>query len=169
MNAKAEEISSVKSTKIKEKIVNFEPEQLKAPFSLRCGALLIDYILFIAVPVLSLLLGRLFGDDGRKLLNGSLNNAGWLIALLIILTNFIIFPMISGQSVGKMLTGLRVVKTDGGHASFAAILVRHLVGYPLIALTGGLGFLISVVNAKGRALDDFISSTMVIYGQRRIK
>lgn len=169
MSAKAEQIAPVKTAKPEERVVDFEPEQLKAPFLLRCGALLIDYILFIGVPVISLLLGRLFGTDGNKLLNGQLSNAGWLIAFLVLLTNFVIFPMISGQSIGKMLTGLRVVKADGSNASIAALLIRQLIGYPLTLLTGGLGFMLSVINAKGRALDDFISGTMVIYGQRKIK
>ncbi|MGI8468902.1 MAG: RDD family protein [Pyrinomonadaceae bacterium] len=169
MSAKVEKIASADKFKSKEIIADFRPEQLKAPFSLRCGALIIDYILFIAVPVVGLLIGRLLGDSGGKLLGSQLNNAGWLIAFLIALTNFIIFPMVSGQSIGKMLTGLRVVKTDGGNPSIAALLVRHLIGYPLIFLTGGLGFLLSAFNSKGRALDDYLAGTIVIYGQRRVK
>ncbi|MGI8555700.1 MAG: RDD family protein, partial [Pyrinomonadaceae bacterium] len=96
-------------------------------------------------------------------------NAGWLIAFLIVLTNFFIFPMISGQTIGKMLTGLRVVKTDGTNPSIGTLLIRHLIGYPLTILTFGLGFLLSALNSKGRALDDFLAGTVVIYGQRRAK
>src|SRR3954470_18802084 len=90
-------------------IVNFDAKLLKAPFMLRCGALLIDYILVVSVPIISLLLGRFFGEDGRKLLNGELSNTGWLVALLVALTNFFVFPIFSGQSIGKMFTGLRIV------------------------------------------------------------
>ena len=169
MNVKAERIPSVERTKTVEKIVDFQPARLKAPFLLRCGALFVDYMLFIAVPVIFLLIGRMLGDDGRKLLNSQLNNAGWLIAILIAVSNLIIFPMMSGQSIGKMLTGLRVVKTDGGAPSVVTLLIRHLIGYPLIVLTAGLGFLISAFNIKGRALDDFLAGTIVIYGRRRIK
>jgi uncharacterized RDD family membrane protein YckC len=77
--------------------------------------------------------------------------------------------MFTGQSIGKMLTGLRVVQTDGKTATLTNLLVRHLVGYPLTILTFGLGFLFSVLNSKGRALHDLISGTIVIYGQRRSK
>jgi uncharacterized RDD family membrane protein YckC len=87
---------------------------------------------------------------------------------LLGLTNFIIFPMFAGQSIGKMLTGLRVVKSDGGIPSFKHLLLRHLVGYPVTIITGGLGFLFSVLNSKGRALHDYIAGTEVIYGQRRV-
>jgi uncharacterized RDD family membrane protein YckC len=84
------------------------------------------------------------------------------------LTNFIIFPMFAGQSVGKMLTGLRVVKSDGGIPSFKNLLLRHFIGYPLTICSGGLGFIVSALNSKGRALHDFIAGTEVIYGQRRV-
>ncbi|MGI9034634.1 MAG: RDD family protein [Pyrinomonadaceae bacterium] len=169
MSAKAEKIVTAEKFKPKEIIADFQPERLKAPFALRCGALIIDYMLLIAAPVIALLIGRMLGEDGRKLLNSPLNNAGWLIALLVALTNFIIFPMVSGQSIGKMLTGLRVVKTDGTNPKIGTLLIRHLIGYPLIILTGGLGFLISALNSKGRALDDFLAGTIVIYGQRRAR
>ncbi len=162
---------TVPSTRIQSEpiVVNFDVERLKAPFLLRCGAILIDYILLITVPVGSLLLGRSFEYDGAKLLNSEISNTGWLIMILFAITNFVIFPMFSGQSIGKMLTGLRVVKTDGNAASFSRLLVRHLIGYPLTILTAGLGFLFAVLNSKGRALHDFLSGTIVVYGRKRIE
>jgi len=169
MSSRVKRTVAVNNAKTEEIVVEFDAERLKAPFLLRCGAILIDYVFFVSVPVISLLIGRFLGDDGTKLLNSSLSNAGWLIAVLIGLTNFIIFPMFSGQSVGKMLTGLRIVKTDGKSPSFSNLLLRHLLGYPLTLMTGGLGFLISAFNSRGRALHDFIAGTIVIYGQRRRK
>ncbi len=148
-------------------VVDFDAERLKAPFLLRCGALLIDYILLVSVPVIGLLLGRYKDYDGVKLLNSEVSNAGWLILILLVLTNFVIFPLFSGQTVGKMLTGLRIVKTDGSAPSFSRLLVRHLIGYPLTAATLGIGFLISVFNGNGRALHDFLAGTIVVYGRNR--
>ena len=156
-------------TRTEEVIVNFDAARVKAPFLLRCGALLIDYIILVSLPVLGLLLGRLSGEDGAKLFKSSFNSAGWLIAILLAVTNFIIFPMIGGQSIGKMLTGLRVIKSDGQPASFSQLLIRHLLGYPLTALTAGLGFLLSVFSPKGRALHDLIAGTVVVYGQKKPK
>lgn len=150
-------------------IVNFDAEKLKAPFLLRCGALLIDYIFLISIPVIGILIGRIYGYDGAKLLNSEFTNASWLIAVLLGLTNFVIFPIFAGQSVGKMLTGLRVVKTDGKMPSFSSLIIRHLLGYPLTILTGGLGFLFSTLNAKGLALHDYLGGTVVIYGERKEK
>ena len=143
----------------------FDAEKLKAPFLLRCGALTIDYIVVLLVPVVSLLLGRFLQYDGAKLLNSEINNTGWLIAFLVCLTNFIIFPMFSGQTIGKMITGLRLVRTNGTDPGFGTILLRHLIGYPLTLGSAMLGFLLSVLNKRGMALHDYIAGTVVVYGK----
>jgi uncharacterized RDD family membrane protein YckC len=167
MSARVERVVPAKRIRTEQIVVNFDAERLKAPFSLRCGAILIDYILLVAVPVSSLIIGRLMGIEPAKLLNSEVSNAGWLITILLILTNFVILPLFSGQSIGKMLTGLRIVKTDGNTPSLPALLLRHLIGYPLSFLIFGLGFLLPVFNQKGRALHDFLAGTVVVYGQRR--
>jgi len=169
MSVKAERIVPVQKSKIQEVVVDFDVERLKAPFLLRCGAILIDYILLVSIPVVSLLLGRFFEYDGAKLLNSEISNAGWLIMVLVALTNFVILPMFTGKSIGKFLTGLRIVKTDGNSPSIATLFARHLIGYPLTVLTLGIGFLFSVLNQKGRALHDFLAGTVVIYGSRKAR
>lgn len=168
MSARVEKTPIISKMKAEEVIVDFDAEMLKAPFLLRCGALLIDYIFLVSVPIISLIIGRLMGNDGAKLLNSELSNAGWLIAVLLGLTNFVIFPMFAGQSIGKMLTGLRIVKSNGEIPSFKKLLFRHLIGYPITICTGGLGFLLSILNSKGRALHDYLAGTEVIYGKRQI-
>lgn len=168
MDSRAERTVPVTNARNAEKIVDFSPEELAAPFFLRCGALMIDYILVISIPVICMLVSRYLGNDGAKLLNSELNNTGWLIAILIGLTNLIIFPMFSGQSVGKMLTGLRIVTIEGRGVPFGTILFRHTFGYLLTLLTGCLGFLLSVLNRRGRALHDYLAGTIVIHGRKRI-
>jgi uncharacterized RDD family membrane protein YckC len=165
MNARAERAVPARTVRTEQVIVNFDVERLKAPFLLRCGAILVDYILLVSIPVISLLLSRIFQDDPSKFLKSA--DMGWLILILFAVTNFVIFPMFSGQTVGKFLTGLRIVAADGSAPSFSRLLVRHLIGYPLTLLTFGLGFLFSVFNYKGRALHDLLSGTVVVYGQRR--
>jgi uncharacterized RDD family membrane protein YckC len=168
MSARVERTFPAKTVKSEPVVVNFDAERLKAPFLLRCGAILIDYIILVAVPVMSLLLGRYFAYDGAKLLNNEISNTGWLITVLIALTDFVILPLIVGQSVGKMLTGLRVVKYDGSAATLKSLCLRHLIGYPLTVLTLGIGFFLSVFSSRGRALHDFIAGTVVIYGQKEV-
>ena len=168
MSARVERQITSKSIRPEQIIVNFDAERLKAPFMLRCGAIMIDYIILVAIPIISLLIYKYSGREPSKILNNEIFNAGWLIMVLLALTNFVILPLLVGQSIGKMLTGLRVVKKDGRAPSLASLCLRHLIGYPLTIMTLGLGFFISIINSKGRALHDFIAGTVVIYGQKQI-
>ena len=169
MSARVGGTVSIQKNRSRERIVDFSPQSVKAPFLLRCGALIIDYIVFVSIPVICLLLSKYMGNDGAKLLNSELNNAGWLIGMLLGLANFIILPMLNGQTIGKMLTGLRIVRLDGSTPSFGSILFRQTFGYLLTAASLGIGFFISVLSKKGRALHDYVAGTVVIYANKRIQ
>jgi uncharacterized RDD family membrane protein YckC len=138
--------------------VNFE--RLRAPFSLRCGALLIDYILLAAVMAFATLLARLFGDMRRG--SSFVLTAGYIAVASVALLNFIVTAGLSGRTLGKWMAGLRIERKDGEPLSFVRALVRHLLGYALTALTLGLGFLLSAFDSKGRALHDLLAGTVVV-------
>jgi uncharacterized RDD family membrane protein YckC len=148
----------------REVVVEFSPEAMRAPFGLRCVAIFIDYILVIAVPVLGLLFELATGSDPAK----TSNNVAWLIAFLLGISDLIIFPALSGQTLGKMICGLRIVRKDGTDASVQRILLRNSAGYLLTILTGLIGFLIAVVTPNGRALHDYMAGTMVVFGKKRV-
>jgi uncharacterized RDD family membrane protein YckC len=169
MSAKAERAAAPREARSDEIIVDFDARRLKAPFVLRCGALIIDYILIVVFPVLSLIAARSFGSDGAKLFKSDLYNAGIIIAVLLAVTNLIIFPMLGGQSLGKILTGLRIVSRDGGAVNYVQILARHLIGYAVTVFTLGLGFVVALFDPKGRALHDIIAGTVVIYGRKKTR
>jgi uncharacterized RDD family membrane protein YckC len=138
--------------------VNFE--RLRAPFSLRCGALLIDYILLAGVMAFATLLARLFGDMRRG--SSFVLTAGYIAVASVAFLNFIVTAGLSGRTLGKWMAGLRIERRDGEPLSFVRALVRHLLGYALTALTLGLGFLLSAFNSKGRALHDLLAGTVVV-------
>jgi uncharacterized RDD family membrane protein YckC len=140
--------------------VELSAERLRAPFSLRCGALLIDYILVVGVLALATMLARLFGDARRG--SAFVLNAGYVAVAVVAFLNFFVIAGLSGRTVGKWLAGLRVVRKDGERLSVARSLVRHVIGYLLTGLTLGLGFLLAAFNARGRALHDIIAGTVVI-------
>ena len=151
-------------------IVNaFVPAQLKAPFALRCAALCIDYIVLVSIPVVTLLVGVYFGGTATSRTGGISNSTGWILGALLCLTNFFILPAVSGQSIGKMLAGIRIVKMDGRNISFSTVLIRNLIGYVLTAITLGLGFLLASVGKNGRALDDLLAGTVVVYARKRVR
>jgi uncharacterized RDD family membrane protein YckC len=151
------------------KVVGFDAERFHAPFALRCGARLIDYLILVAAPAITFLSVSSRGLSGVKLWRDSSLSVGWLVAFLILITNFIILPVVSGRTVGKFVTGLSVVATDGSNPTFVSAIIRHLVGYPLTLLTGGLGFAFAAFNKNGRALHDLLAGTIVVQASRRIQ
>jgi len=166
MSSKPER-APARHAKREEAVVGFTAESLGAPFILRCGAFLIDYLLIVVVPVTFLLLGRVLGEDGVSLIQGGLNNIGWLVATLIGFVDLILLPIVTGQTVGKMLTGLRILRSDGTPARFSQILLRQTIGYLLVLLTIGLGFFIAAFSRSGRSLHDLISRTVVVHARKR--
>ncbi len=161
-------IDAVKGEKLSvpprsEKVVDFSPIELQAPFLLRLGAMIIDYMLLMILPVLGLFSGKVIGD-----LEIVSDRTLWLFSALLFFGNIVVLPLLAGRSFGKMLTGLRIVNKDGTRPEWRWILFRQTVGLLVSALTLGLGFLLSVVNGRGRALHDLLAGTVVIHGHRRI-
>ncbi|HEV7375574.1 MAG TPA: RDD family protein [Pyrinomonadaceae bacterium] len=159
-------------------------ERFRAPFSLRCGALLIDYILLVGIIAFSTLLARL-GNHGPATTSNA-QTIGIIIAMIVAAINFIGLSALRGQTLGKWATGLCIRRTDGELLSWERSLLRHLVLYPpaflifglafLVAntmtaaavagigfvVTLGIGFLMATFNAHGRALHDIIADTVVV-------
>ena len=169
MAVNADSTPALRPPRARERFVDFVPEDVKAPFTLRCGALIIDYIVLIIVPVFNMLLSRSFGNDGAKLLTSEISTAGWIIAILIGVTNFVLLPVFLGQSVGKLIAGLRIVSLDGTQPTASRMLLRQIFGYAVTAATLGIGFLVILFSRKGRALHDYIAGTVVIFATRRKK
>ena len=138
--------------------INFE--RLRAPFSLRCGALLIDYILLIGVLATATLLARVFGDVRKG--SAFVLTAGYVATAAVAFLNFVVIANLSGRTLGKWVAGLRIERRDGETLSIRRALLRHLVGYPLTVLTLGLGFLVAAFNPQGRALHDWLAGTVVV-------
>ncbi len=67
-----------------------------------------------------------------------------------------------GQSVGMALVGIRVVRADGHPMSWGRALLRYTIGYGLVGLSLGLGFLWIFVDKRRRGWPDLVSGTCVI-------
>ena len=130
---------------------------------------MIDYLLLIVIPVSGLLLSRFLGNDGTRLVNSEINNFAWLLAILVAICNMILLPSVTGQSVGKMVTGLRIVRLSGESVTTGAIVLRQIPGYLFTLLTGGLGFFLSVFSKRGRALHDYLADTIVVFGNSKVR
>jgi uncharacterized RDD family membrane protein YckC len=159
-------------------------ERYRAPFSLRCGAFLVDYILLAAIIAFSTMMARV-GGRPRALASTS-ETLGFFIAGAIALLNFVGLTALRGQTLGKWATGLCIRRSDGEPLNLVRSLMRHLIAYPLsflilglvflaadfptaalvaaggFALTLALGFAMAAVGANGRALHDIIADTVVV-------
>ncbi|HEY6803323.1 MAG TPA: RDD family protein [Pyrinomonadaceae bacterium] len=136
-------------------------KRLPAPFSLRCGALLIDYIALIAIVVFGTLIARMLGGGARSAGN-SAETIGFVIAIVFAILNLGVLPGFTGRTLGKWATGLRIEQNDGDDIGIGRAILRHFVGYPLSFLLFGLGFLLAVVSSRGRGLHDIIAGTIVV-------
>ncbi|HEX8846102.1 MAG TPA: RDD family protein [Pyrinomonadaceae bacterium] len=159
-------------------------ERFRAPFSLRCGALLVDYILLAGIIAFSTLMARVGSHQRASQSNAQM--VGIFIAVSVAFINFIALPVLRGQTLGKWATGLRVRRKDGEPLSWWRALLRHLVVYPPFYIVLGLallvadmltpamyagacfavmltlGFLVATFSAHGRALHDIIADTVVV-------
>jgi uncharacterized RDD family membrane protein YckC len=77
-----------------------------------------------------------------------------------------LFTRHGGQTPGKMLLRIRVMRLDGDDPSWSQALLRP-VGYLVSWLPLGLGFLLAAVPPAKRALHDRLTGTHVITVSRR--
>jgi uncharacterized RDD family membrane protein YckC len=136
-------------------------KRLRAPFPLRCGAILIDYIVLVALLVVSTLIARMLGGGARSA-GSSAETAGILITIVLAVLNLGVLPGLTGFTLGKWATGLRIEKNDGGNVGIGRAFLRHFVGYPLSLALFGIGFLMAAVSVHGRGLHDMIAGTIVV-------
>ncbi len=139
MTARIEEAAVTRAqsrTRIRKQLVESRP----APFSLRCGAMLIDYIILVGIVAFSTLIARMAVAE-RRTAASSAETVGILIAIAVAVLNLGVLAGFTGRTLGKWATGLRLQRKDGSELGMGRAFLRHFVGYPLSFLTLGLGFL----------------------------
>jgi uncharacterized RDD family membrane protein YckC len=131
------------------------------PFALRCGAILIDYIAIAGIIAFSTLFAEMAGG-GARVAGGTAELMGLLVAAGLLVINFVVLAGLTGQTIGKWATGMRIETRSNGELNFGRVALRHCVGYPISILTLGLGFLFAVFSSEGRTLHDLIAGTVVV-------
>ena len=133
-----------------------------ARLSSRTLAVLIDLGVQIAALLIGyfVLSGALFLlDDAAAAALGVL----WTVTVLVIWP--VTFETLSrGRSLGKLATGLRVVRDDGGPVRFRQSLVRALVAiFPDIWLSSGsVALITSLASRQAKRLGDYAAGTLVV-------
>ena len=153
-----------------------------AGFVTRAAALMIDIVLItVAVLAINALLGLPVSfftginlnncaqtSDPRAIAKAACTavNMIWVgVALLASPIYFITLFATIGQTIGKAVMGVRVVRLDGRAMTFKTATVRWL-GYFVSVITLGLGFFWVIVDNRRQGFHDRMANTSVIYAWR---
>ncbi len=80
---------------------------------------------------------------------------------LLPLLYYVLFEGLWGATIGKLLTGIRVRRKDGGKISIGTAFLRH-IGRIISTMIFMLGYLLAFIDGKRQALHDKIANTMVL-------
>jgi uncharacterized RDD family membrane protein YckC len=133
----------------------------QAGFALRFGALLFDLLVtMIAWMAFTFVLSYL----SKKSVVGSNSMLGavYVVALGLFVLNFVVLAGRTGQTLGKRIIGIRVVREDGRRFDIGAALMRHVVGYLLSAAGAFLGFAWILWDRKQQGWHDKLAHTVVV-------
>ncbi|PKQ64470.1 hypothetical protein BZG02_06595 [Labilibaculum filiforme] len=126
----------------------------------RISAILLDFLFFLGVYMLLLLVIALVGDG-----------AVWILFLLVPLLFYsLLFEVfMNGQTPGKKIMKIKVATVDGSAPNFLNYLIRWMFRLVDISLTYGVcGILCIVMGQKGQRLGDILAKTTVIRTKRKV-
>ncbi len=130
-----------------------------AGFWIRVGALVIDVALFGLVKAsLKLVAMRVWGVDAD---DSSIFELTIVVFTVVFAGLYVtLLHATTGQTIGKLLVGARVVLDDGERAPIGAALLRFFASFVSVA-TLGFGYLMAGLRRDKRALHDLIAGTRV--------
>lgn len=140
-----------------------------ASAGLRILSGLIDYSLYAGGLVMSLL------SWNKVSLSPSSEAIALVLLSLALLFWMLLLPLTievlsRGQSAGRLITGTRVVRDDGGSIRFRHALVRTLLATIEIWLAYGvLASLVCIVTRRGKRLGDLLAGTYVVHERSAIQ
>jgi uncharacterized RDD family membrane protein YckC len=129
---------------------------------LRIGAALIDLaLLLVLFVVLAVVVGEAIVNRVGVAFSFSLDGAEAALYFAVVLLYYLVLEAAIGQTVGKLLVGLRVVRRDGGRPSVWAVVTRTVLRVvdwlPLLYLVGFIAML--ATGARRRRLGDMAART----------
>jgi uncharacterized RDD family membrane protein YckC len=126
--------------------VAMKKEQIKyAGFWRRLAAYLVDYFIIGIICWIISLIG-VFGN---------------LLRFLILAVYLIGFWSTTGQTPGKAVVGIKIVRLDGANIGLGNAVLRF-IGYIVSSIIFFIGFLMIGWHGKKRGLHDLIAATVVI-------
>jgi uncharacterized RDD family membrane protein YckC len=97
----------------------------------------------------------------------------WLYFILFVpaaLYHLLCELLMNGQSVGKRLVKIKVVRIDGSEASFGNYLLRWLLRFIEITVCyGSIALVAVIINGRGQRIGDIAAGTCVIKVKQRTR
>jgi uncharacterized RDD family membrane protein YckC len=131
---------------------------------LRIGAALIDLaLLLVLFVVLAVVVGEAIVNRVGVAFSFTLDGAGFAVYVALALLYYLVLEAAIGQTVGKLLVGLRVVRAGGGRPNVLHVAARTLVRVvdwlPAFYLVGFIAML--ATGARRRRLGDLAADTRI--------
>jgi uncharacterized RDD family membrane protein YckC len=129
----------------------------------RVLAIIVDGLLLgVLFWVMSMLFGSSSAGGGQ--VSASMTGLPFVLYLLIVFAYFTLMEGYLGQTVGKMLLGIKVIREDNGEVpglKVAAIrtILRLIDVLPAAYL---VGFIAVLISAKNQRLGDMAANTLVV-------
>lgn len=134
-------------------------EQSYASIGERIVAAMIDYAVYFGI----FLTGTIIATSVNKPV---------IILITLILLSFYELALeliTNGQSIGKRIMKLKIVKTDGSSPNFLAYLIRWVFRLIDVLPFGSIATLTIILNNKGQRLGDIAAGTAVIRLKKNIQ
>jgi uncharacterized RDD family membrane protein YckC len=126
-------------------------------------AAIIDTILILlALGLTSFILGNL--SDLLPFTGDVLLAISVIVSFIILWTYYLVFEVVwNGQSPGKRLIGLRVVREGGRPITFLSSAIRNLIRFvDFLPFFYGIGVVAMFIDLRARRLGDLVGGTLVV-------
>ncbi len=142
---------------------NIELEYKVAGLGDRILAYIIDALIFVGLFIIIGIMASLMGDIAESLLE----TVGVAVIILIVAIytfyDLLCEIFLNGQSIGKKVMSIKVVRVDGKHPTIGNYLVRWVMRMVDISLTNGLGAVICIAATEnGQRIGDIAAGTTVV-------
>ena len=99
------------------------------------------------------------------------NMEAWGFISVLMLPYFLYFPLLqywnNGQTIGKQIMKIRVVKIDNTHPGLGDFLIRWVLRLFEVTTVPGLALLVMILNDKNQRLGDIVAKTTVVSEAKR--
>jgi uncharacterized RDD family membrane protein YckC len=129
-------------------------------FWLRLVGFAVDVVvIMLAQFLLGVLAARRWGVDVDR--SATMQGAVVFFTLLFAVLYFTVLYTLTGQTIGKLLVGVRVLATDGGLLPPGAALLRAVLQLFTLPFLFGLGHVLAGLRKDKRALHDLLAGSRV--------